>query len=152
VYIATGDSGNGMTHGTIAGMLITDLIEGRENPWASLYDPSRITLRAASEFTRENVNVVAQYKDLVTPGEIDAPGQVKRGQGAILRRGLKKVAIYRDDGGAIHELSAYCPHLGCVVQWNASEKTWDCPCHGSRFSAQGAVVNGPAIIGLPQPE
>ena len=148
VYIATGDSGNGMTHGTIAGMLITDLIEGRENPWSSLYDPARITLRAAKEFTRENANVVAQYKDLVTPGDIDSPEQVKRGEGAILRRGLKKVAVYCDDAGALHELSAYCPHLGCVVQWNASEKSWDCPCHGSRFSAEGEVVNGPAIGGL----
>lgn len=93
VYIATGDSGNGMTHGTIAGLLVTDLIMGRVNPWAALYDPSRKTLGAIKEFARENVNVAAQYADLVTPGEIDDVSQVKPGEGAILRRGVTKVAV-----------------------------------------------------------
>jgi glycine/D-amino acid oxidase-like deaminating enzyme/nitrite reductase/ring-hydroxylating ferredoxin subunit len=148
VYVATGDSGNGMTHGTIAGMLITDLILGRENPWASLYDPARKTLGATKEFLRENVNVAAQYADLVTPGEVDDVSRIGRGEGAILRRGLAKVAVYRDDQGAVHERSAFCTHLGCVVRWNSSERTWDCPCHGSRFQTDGHVVNGPAIQAL----
>jgi glycine/D-amino acid oxidase-like deaminating enzyme/nitrite reductase/ring-hydroxylating ferredoxin subunit len=148
VYIATGDSGNGMTHGTIAGMLLTDLIHGRENRWATLYDPSRITLRATSEFAKENVNVVLQYADLVTPGEIQSPEQLVPGSGAVLRRGAAKVALYRDEQGMLHELSAVCPHLGCVVAWNSTEKSWDCPCHGSRFEATGGVLNGPAIGGL----
>ena len=148
VYIATGDSGNGMTHGTIAGMLLSDLIQGLGNPWATVYDPARITLGAATEFTRENANVAAQYVDLVTPGEISSPDELGPGQGAIVRRGLKKIAAYRDEKGVIHELSAFCTHLKCVVSWNASEKTWDCPCHGSRFTATGEVVNGPAIVGL----
>lgn len=148
VYIATGDSGNGMTHGTIAGMLLTDLILGRENPWEALYDPSRITLRAASEFAKENLNFAVQYTDLVTGGDVDSPDQLASGSGAVLRRGLKKIAAYRDPNGQIHEFSAICPHLGCVVQWNSTEKTWDCPCHGSRFEAQGKVINGPAITGL----
>ncbi len=148
VYIATGDSGNGMTHGTIAGMLLTDLIMGRENPWAALYDPSRKTLGATKEFLKENMNVAAQYADLVTPGEIDDVSQIGRGEGAILRRGLAKVAVYRDDNGALHERSAICTHLGCVVQWNSTERTWDCPCHGSRFQTDGHVVNGPAIQSL----
>lgn len=148
VYVVTGDSGNGMTHGTIAGMLLTDLILGRENPWARLYDPSRKTLGAIGEFLRENVNVAVQYADLVTPGEIDDVSQVGRGEGAILRRGLVKVAVYRDDEGALHERSAICTHLGCVVRWNSTERTWDCPCHGSRFHTDGHVVNGPAIQAL----
>jgi glycine/D-amino acid oxidase-like deaminating enzyme/nitrite reductase/ring-hydroxylating ferredoxin subunit len=148
VYIATGDSGNGMTHGTIAGMLLCDLIQGRENAWATLYDPARVTLRAAKEFARENVNVVAQYKDLVTPGEIGSPEELGIDEGAVIRRGLTKIAVCRDGQGVLHERSAFCPHLGCVVAWNRSEKTWDCPCHGSRFSARGDVVNGPAIAGL----
>jgi Rieske Fe-S protein len=151
VYIATGDSGNGMTHGTIAGILITDLIMGRENPWAAVYDPSRITLRAAGAFTRENLNFMAHYNDLVTSREIGVPEQLDSGEGAILRRGLKKFAVFRDDAGALHELSAHCPHLGCIVQWNRSEKTWDYPCHGSRFNSRGDVVNGPAISGLSRP-
>jgi glycine/D-amino acid oxidase-like deaminating enzyme/nitrite reductase/ring-hydroxylating ferredoxin subunit len=145
VYIATGDSGNGMTHGTIAGMLLTDLISDRENPWARLYDPSRKTLGALKEFVKENVNVAAQYADLVTPGELDDVTAIGRGEGGILRRGAAKVAVYRDEDGTLHERSAFCTHLGCVVQWNSTEKTWDCPCHGSRFQTDGHVVNGPAI-------
>jgi Rieske Fe-S protein len=148
VYIATGDSGNGMTHGTIAGILITDLIQGRKNPWADIYDPSRITLRAAKEFTRENLNVAAQYADLLTGGDIDSADQLPREAGAILRRGLTKLAVYRDAHGKLHELNAKCPHLGCIVAWNSIEKTWDCPCHGSRFEALGEVINGPAVSGL----
>ena len=144
VYVATGDSGNGMTHGTIAGLLLTDLIMGRVNPWAALYDPSRKTLGAIKEFARENVNVAAQYADLVTPGEVDDVSQVPPGEGAILRRGVSKIAVYRDDKGVLHERSAICTHLGCVVQWNSIERTWDCPCHGSRFQTDGHVVNGPA--------
>ena len=148
VYVATGDSGNGMTHGTIAGMLLTDLIVGRDNPWERLYDPSRKTLGAAKEFAKENLNVVAQYADIVTPGEVNDASDVAPGHGAILRRGAGKVAVYRDDGGQLHERSAFCTHLGCVVQWNSIERTWDCPCHGSRFRTDGHVVNGPAIRAL----
>jgi glycine/D-amino acid oxidase-like deaminating enzyme/nitrite reductase/ring-hydroxylating ferredoxin subunit len=149
VLIATGDSGQGMTHGTIAGRLLTDLITGRENEWASLYDPSRISLKAGVEFAKENLNVAAQYADHLTGGEVESAEEVAPGAGAILRRGLKKIAVYRDDSGALHELSAVCTHLGCVVSWNDKEKTWDCPCHGSRFAcADGHVVNGPAIEGL----
>jgi glycine/D-amino acid oxidase-like deaminating enzyme/nitrite reductase/ring-hydroxylating ferredoxin subunit len=148
VYIATGDSGNGMTHGTIAGMLLTDLIVGRPNPWEKLYDPTRKTLGATKEFAKENLNVAAQYADLVTPGELDDVAQIDSGEGAIVRRGLAKVAVHRDDNGVLHERSAFCTHLGCVVQWNSIEKTWDCPCHGSRFQTDGHVVNGPAIRAL----
>ena len=151
VYIATGDSGQGMTHGTIAGILLTDLIMGRENKWAELYDPSRkpLSLSAAKDFAGENLNVAAQYTDLVTPGEVSDASEIKAGDGAIIRRGLTKVACYRDESGALHERSAICTHLGCVVQWNSTEKSWDCPCHGSRFDCtDGHVVNGPANSAL----
>ena len=149
VYIATGDSGNGMTHGTIAGMLIRDLILGRGNAWETVYDPSRISLRAGVEYARENLNVAAQYTDLLTGGEVDSADEVAAGSGAIMRRGLSKVAIHRDDTGTLHEFSAICTHLGCVVGWNDKEKSWDCPCHGSRFDCQdGHPLNGPAIEGL----
>lgn len=144
VFIATGDSGNGMTHGTIAGILITDLIQGRENKWAELYDPSRKTLKALPEFAKENLNVAAQYADLVTPGDVDSTDEIKPGEGAIIRHGLSKVAAYRDEAGTLHQRSAVCVHLGCIVDWNSTEKTWDCPCHGSRFDALGAVLQGPA--------
>lgn len=149
VYIVTGDSGNGMTHGTIAGMLLTDLILGKENEWATLYDPSRKTLRAAKDFLKENVNVAEQFVDYVTPGDVDSPAEIAPGSGAIIRRGLKKIAAYKDETGTVHELSAVCRHLGCIVDWNSLEKTWDCPCHGSRYDAHGHVIMGPANSDLP---
>lgn len=144
VFIATGDSGQGMTHGTIAGMLLTDLLQGRKNRWEDLYSPSRITLRAFGEYAGENINVAEQFADYVTAGEIQSVDEVKPGQGAIMREGLSKLAVYRDDGGTVHKLSAVCPHLGCIVAWNSTEKTWDCPCHGSKYRADGRVYQGPA--------
>jgi len=144
IYIATGDSGMGLTHGTIAGMLLCDLILGRQSPWEKVYSPSRVPVRAAGEFAREDLNMAAQYADWLTPGDVDSTDEIGRESGAILRRGLEKLAVYRDAGGALHECSAACPHLGCIVQWNPGEQTWDCPCHGSRFDARGHVINGPA--------
>jgi len=149
VYIATGDSGNGMTHGAIAGLLLSDLILGHPNPWQALYDPKRMTFRAVSDFIKENMNVAAQYaKGFLGPGEADSETEIRAGEGAIIRRGVKKVAVYRDAKGELHERNASCPHLGCMVAWNGVEKTWDCPCHGSRFSALGEVICGPANSGL----
>ncbi len=137
-----------MTHGTIAGMLLTELIAGRDHPWATLYDPGRITLRSAGSFLKENLNVAAQYVDFATGGDVSAVAELVPGSGAVMREGLSKVAVYRDAQGTVHKFSAICPHLGCVVDWNATESTWDCPCHGSRFTTMGEVVNGPAITGL----
>lgn len=144
VYIATGDSGMGMTHGMIAGILLTDLIMKRDCPWSSLYDPSRKTLRAAGQYAKDTLNMAAQYVDWVTGGSVKAAEEIPKDSGAVLRRGLAKVAVYRDQMGLVHERSAVCPHLGCLVSWNANEKTWDCPCHGSRFDKLGTVINGPA--------
>ena len=152
VYVATGDSGQGMTHGTIAGILISDLVLGRPNEWETLYDPKRKTLSVDSvkEWLHENLDVAVQYTDLLpTGGQVKSADEIAPGSGAILQRGGKKIACYRDDGGVVHEKLAYCTHLGCVVQWNGEEKSWDCPCHGSRFSPTGDVVlNGPAPWGL----
>jgi glycine/D-amino acid oxidase-like deaminating enzyme/nitrite reductase/ring-hydroxylating ferredoxin subunit len=148
VYIATGDSGQGMTHGTIAGMLLTDLIQGRKNPWEDVYSPSRIRLKALPEYASENINVAGQYTDYVTAGDIKSESELRPGQGAIMREGVSKIAVHRDHAGNVHKLSAVCPHLGCVVAWNSTEQTWDCPCHGSRFSAEGRVYNGPANTDL----
>ena len=153
IYIATGDAGNGMTHGTIAGMLITDLMAGRENPWATLYDPARKSLRAVKEFARENINVAAQYADYLKRGDVSSVDEIAGGEGAIVRRGLRPIAVYRDVAGALHERSAICTHLGCIVAWNKTEKSWDCPCHGSRFDkTDGHVLNGPAVSGLAEIE
>ncbi len=144
VFIHTGDSGMGLTHGTIAGMLLCDLVLGRRNPWAELYDPARKTVGAAREYTSENLNVARQYADWLTGGDVKSVDEIPRDHGAVMRRGLHKIAVYRDAQGMLHERSAACPHLGCVVQWNRAEKTWDCPCHGSRFDCRGKVISGPA--------
>jgi glycine/D-amino acid oxidase-like deaminating enzyme/nitrite reductase/ring-hydroxylating ferredoxin subunit len=144
VFVVTGDSGNGLTHGTVAGMLLTDLILGRDNPWRELYDPSRKPVLAAGRFARENLNVAAQYADRMVPPATGGVESIPKDGGAVLRRGNRNVAVYRGARGALHEMSAICPHLGCVVAWNPAEKTWDCPCHGSRFDKLGRVVNGPA--------
>jgi len=148
IYVVTGNSGNGMTYAMIAGILITDLILGRKNEWESLYDPSRITLRAAPEFLKENLNVAAQFVDYATAGDVDRMDEIAVGTGALVREGLKKMAVYRDSHGELHKCSAICPHLGCIVDWNSTEKTWDCPCHGARFDPYGKVLNGPANTGL----
>jgi glycine/D-amino acid oxidase-like deaminating enzyme/nitrite reductase/ring-hydroxylating ferredoxin subunit len=145
VYVATGDSGMGLTHGTIAGILITDLIMGRECSWVPLYDPTRKTLGSLVEYAKENLNVAAQYVgDYLSGGDVDSTDEIASSEGAIIRRGVTKVAVYRDEQGTLHERSAVCTHLGCIVSWNGSEKSWDCPCHGSRFDRYGQVINGPA--------
>ena len=151
-YVHTGDSGMGMTHGVLGGMLNADLIAGRANRWAPLYDPGRRTLRAAEEFLKENLNVAVQYGDWVSPGDEHDTARIARGQGAVVRAGVHKHAVYRDGDGILHARSAACTHLGCVVRWNATEKSWDCPCHGSRFDPFGAVINGPAIAPLGEAE
>jgi len=144
VYVATGDSGMGMTHGTIAGIVITELIHGIEVPWARLYSPSRKTLKAARHFARENANFAWQYTDWLKGGEVESVEHIREGSGAVLRRGIHKLAIYRDPLGEVHQMSAACTHLGCIVRWNSADHTWDCKCHGSRFDAFGQVLSGPA--------
>jgi nitrite reductase/ring-hydroxylating ferredoxin subunit len=148
VYIITGDSGNGMTHCTIGGMLVTDLILGRDNPWAELYDPARKVVHGMSDFVSEQANTLAKYGEWAKGGDVDSVRQIPAGQGAIVNQGLHKLAVYRDEAGALHALSAKCTHLGCVVHFNSAERSWDCPCHGSRFDTAGTVLHGPAATPL----
>lgn len=148
IYIVTGDSGNGMTHGTLAGMLIPDLINGKENPWEDLYSPSRLPLKALGQYISEVGNMAVQYADFLTPGDIDSVKELANEEGAILKISGKRVAVYRDFEGYLHAHSAVCSHLGCSVRWNSFEKTFDCPCHGSRFTTDGKVINGPALHDL----
>ncbi len=121
---------------------------GHDHPWKPLYDPSRITARAIADFARETLNMGAQYTEWLTPGGAARAEDIPPGSGAVIRRGLSKVAVYRHSNGSMEEFSAVCPHLGGIVAWNSTEKTWDCPCHGSRFDVSGRVLNGPAIGGL----
>lgn len=147
-FIATGDSGMGMTHGTIAGMILAELVVGSFHPWAEAYDPGRFHLKSTTEFLKENANVgMTLVKDWVKT-EIDDPEKIKPGSGAVVRKGMSKIALYRDTDGKFHACSAVCPHKGCIVQWNDGEKSWDCPCHGSRYDADGHVITGPTMKDL----
>ncbi|MGN7808674.1 FAD-dependent oxidoreductase [Flavobacterium sp. KACC 22758] len=148
IYIITGDSGNGMTHATIGAMIITDQILGIKNKWEDLYNPSRITFKAFGDFIKEAGNMASQYLDWITASDLNNTADLKAGDGGILTIGLKKVAVYRDYDNTLQAFSAVCPHLGCIVKWNSDEKTFDCPCHGSRFAADGTVTNGPATSDL----
>ena len=148
VYIVTGDSGMGMTHSVIAGLMIPDLIETGKHPWAEAYDPARKPIGSAATFIEEQANVAAQFKDYFTGSEVKGFDDIPAGEGAVLRHGLSKIAAFRDDRGKLHVRSAVCPHLACIVHWNTLEKVWDCPCHGSQFGPTGQVLHGPAISPL----
>jgi glycine/D-amino acid oxidase-like deaminating enzyme/nitrite reductase/ring-hydroxylating ferredoxin subunit len=148
VYVATGDSGHGLTHGTIAGILLGELIAGRDHPWRKLYEPARKTPKAVKEYVKMNASVAAQLVDYLTGGDVSSVDEIAPGKGAIVRSGLTKEAVYRAIDGSTTRCSAICPHLGCIVHWNSAEDSWDCPCHGSRFDIEGGVLTGPAISGL----
>ena len=154
VFMHSGDSGQGMTHGMIAGMLLSDLVLGKENPWATLYDPKRVSLRAApmGEALMHNAEVAMDMVKGYLKPDIKSVDDIKPGEGAVIRRGMKKIAVYKDETGRVIEKSAVCTHLKCIVEWNGTEKSWDCPCHGSRFAPTGEVLNGPAIMALEDAE
>jgi glycine/D-amino acid oxidase-like deaminating enzyme/nitrite reductase/ring-hydroxylating ferredoxin subunit len=144
VYVITGQTGIGMTHSTIGAQIVSDQIAGRANPYAELYRPARLPARSLGEVVSEGLNVAAQYTELLKGGDVRSEEEILPGSGGVVGWGPLKVAVYRDEAGLLHRRSAICTHLGCVVGWNDSEKTWDCPCHGSRFDPYGRVVNGPA--------
>jgi glycine/D-amino acid oxidase-like deaminating enzyme/nitrite reductase/ring-hydroxylating ferredoxin subunit len=150
LWVATGFMKWGLTNGTAAGMILSDLIAGRENPWADLFDSTRFKpLASAKELVKENANVGVHFVgDHLGRPDVRSTDELAPGQGGIVRRGASKVAAYRDDAGAVHAVSAVCTHLGCQVKWNQAERSWDCPCHGSRFDVSGRVIQGPAVKDL----
>jgi glycine/D-amino acid oxidase-like deaminating enzyme/nitrite reductase/ring-hydroxylating ferredoxin subunit len=152
IYVATGFAGNGITFGTLAGIIAGDLILGRDNPYASLYDATRVKpLAAAWDYVKENVGFPAHLitDRLTSLNAEDRPIQsLAPGEGGIFNSDEGKIAVCRDKQNVVHACSAVCTHLGCDVSWNQSEQTWDCPCHGSRFSPDGTVINGPAVSDL----
>lgn len=149
-YIHSGDSGMGMTNGIAGALNFIALLTGEKARFAELFDPARkprsgIALR---EFAAGQAEVVADLAEYLTPGEVRSLDEIGPGEGAIVRRGLKKIAAYRDEAGRLTECSAVCTHIGCIVHWNGLEKCWDCPCHGSQFAIDGSVLNGPAVSPL----
>ena len=150
VYVATGYSGTGMTFGTLAAMINTDLILDRKNPYQELYDPGRFKAKASIvDFVKENVDYpVHLVKDRLKGPTATSLADVANGEGKIVELAGQKTAVYRDDHGLLHAVSPVCTHMGCLVGFNPAEKTWDCPCHGSRFDKDGKVLNGPATTPL----
>lgn len=149
IWVTTGDSGQGMTQGAVAGILLRKLILGEETPWAEVYEPGRKPVAGAVNYLKENMTAVKSFTEYLTGGELNSIEELKPGEGGILRSGLKKIAVSRDREGTLHRVSASCTHLGCIVHWNGTEQCWDCPCHGSHFAPDGSVLNGPAIKPLP---
>ena len=150
VFVVTGDSGEGLTNGVAASLILRDLVAGRRNPWAEATDPSRITLGAALEFISENTTVVESFAARTFGGERRDPQTLAPGEAAVLSMEGENVAAWRDPAGVLHLRSAVCTHAGCVVNWNPFERCWDCPCHGSQFAPDGTVLNGPALTPLPE--
>lgn len=149
-YVVTGDSGNGLTHGVIAGRLIADEIEGKENPWAKLYSPKRLLsiAKSAPEMIAHDLQINMQYKRFLQ-SDINDIEDLAPGCGGVLNKGLSKpIAVYKGEDGRVTKMSALCPHLHGVVCWNPAEKSFDCPVHGSRFSKDGDCLIGPAKAGL----
>jgi glycine/D-amino acid oxidase-like deaminating enzyme/nitrite reductase/ring-hydroxylating ferredoxin subunit len=144
VYLVSGDSGNGLTNGAIAGLLLPALIRGDDHRWAELYAPTRSRHHGIATLVHEAVSSVAPYTDWVSSSDVRTLAEIAPGHGAVLRHGVHRVAAFRDEGGSCTLRSARCPHLHGVVRWNPVERTWDCPAHGSRFDACGRVLNAPA--------
>jgi len=146
VLMISGDSGMGLTHGTIGALIVSALLEGKTHPWTELYDPGRFRWKAFPQFVQENANVARQYTHVMLPS-LHAQTEATEDHGVVVQAGLGKSACVRD-GNECKEMNAICPHLGGLVTWNEAEGTWDCQCHGSRFTAEGEVINGPAVTPL----
>lgn len=152
-FVSTGYSGNGITFGTVGAMMAADAVIGRRNPWAELFDTGRTKILGGLwDYVRENKDYPYYLvRDRFAGSEGRSVRAVQRGTGKVLSLDGKHVAVYRDLDGSVVKRSAVCTHLGCLVQWNAAEKTWDCPCHGSRFTTSGRVIGGPAETPLEEP-
>jgi nitrite reductase/ring-hydroxylating ferredoxin subunit len=146
LFVATGFGQWGMTGGTAAGLLLRDLVLGEKNDLTSLYDPNRVSLRSVGSFVSNNATVAkylaTDHARALRGADADS---LEPGAARVGRRGAAMVASYRDEAGELHEVSARCTHLGCLVAFNNAERSWDCPCHGSRFDVDGSVLQGPAV-------
>jgi len=151
MYFLTGFASDGLTYGTLAAMIVSDMIQGKDNKWQNIYKPNRITpLKSFKEFFKENIDNLAQLvKGAPEEIEVDSMQEIPLGEGRIIEKDGEKLAVYKDEDGVNHICSAVCTHLKCTVNWNPSEKSWDCPCHGSRFKTNGQVIEGPAVVSLP---
>jgi nitrite reductase/ring-hydroxylating ferredoxin subunit len=145
LLVASGFMKWGLTGGTIAALVLRDRILGRENPWASTFDPNRISRRGLPKLAQMNTKVGLELTgDRLKPADAGDAQEIPPGEARIVRDGLGKTGVYRDAAGALHAVSLRCTHLGCLLRFNGAERSWDCPCHGSRFDVDGEVLEGPA--------
>ncbi|MGB7925052.1 MAG: FAD-dependent oxidoreductase [Pyrinomonadaceae bacterium] len=146
LYVATGFGGWGMTNSHVAAMLLTDMIRGRENPWGEVFNPARFKpITSAKDFIKENMNVAKEFMaDRIGTPKLDDLTELSQGSGQVVELKGERVAVYKDERGVVYACSPVCTHMGCIVHWNGAEKSWDCPCHGSRFNFDGKVIQGPA--------
>jgi glycine/D-amino acid oxidase-like deaminating enzyme/nitrite reductase/ring-hydroxylating ferredoxin subunit len=153
VYVHTGDSGQGITNGVAGALNFAALLFEQKAHFAELFDPARkpVARTSLGELISARAEDVANLSEHLTGGEVGSVEELAPGEGAIVRRGLSKIAAFRQDDGTVIERSAVCTHVGCIVHWNGLEKCWDCPCHGSQFQPDGTVINGPAIRPLAEP-
>jgi glycine/D-amino acid oxidase-like deaminating enzyme/nitrite reductase/ring-hydroxylating ferredoxin subunit len=149
LFVASAFMKWGLSGGTMAAMLLRDVMNGRSNPWARVFNPHRLGLRSAPKLAQINTKVaVDMVGDRLLPGQVRSPEDIPTGEARILQRGLGKIGVYRDTAGDLHGVSLRCTHLGCLVRFNSAERSWDCPCHGSRFDVDGEVLEGPATTPL----
>jgi glycine/D-amino acid oxidase-like deaminating enzyme/nitrite reductase/ring-hydroxylating ferredoxin subunit len=153
LYVATGFGGWGMTGSTVAAMILSDLITSGSNAWADVFDPSRIDVRSqGKELVTENADVAREFVGDWATKPLTSVVSLSPGDATVTREGGSVVGTYRDEDGEEHKVSAVCPHMGCLLEWNDGERSWDCPCHGSRFTYDGAVMEGPANSDLSRPD
>lgn len=151
-YIATGYFADGLVYGTVAARIVSDLILEKENALSKIYSPSRFTMASTGFLIKENANVMAQYCKDLPKKTFTQFGQIKTGEGKVVELDQEKWGVFKDEQQQLHIVSAVCPHMKCIVNWNNAEKTWDCPCHGSRFTIEGQVIEGPATANLKKKE
>jgi Rieske Fe-S protein len=144
-FVATGFNGNGMIFGTLSGCIISDIILGRKNEFVELYQPSRIKpIAGFKEFVKENANAVWHLiSDRFSAEKIESLKEIQNGSGCLIDHDGKRLAVYKDENGKVHALNPTCTHAGCIVKWNQDEKSWDCPCHGGRYTIEGKILCGP---------
>jgi nitrite reductase/ring-hydroxylating ferredoxin subunit len=149
LFVASGFHKWGLSCAGFAARIISDLIADRPNPWAAAMDPNRIGTRGLPKLGQMNTKVALEFfGERIVPTLRSSAADLERGEARVVRQGLGKTGVYRDDDGALHAVSLRCTHLGCLVRWNGAERSWDCPCHGSRFDVDGSVLEGPAATPL----
>jgi glycine/D-amino acid oxidase-like deaminating enzyme/nitrite reductase/ring-hydroxylating ferredoxin subunit len=153
LWVSSGFMKWGLTSATFGALILADAIGGRTNPWSDRFTPNRVSLRSAPELAQLGLKFGFDFvADRVWPAQAGSTGEVPRGEARVVRDGLGKTGVYRDDHGRLHAVSLRCTHLGCLLRFNAAERSWDCPCHGSRFDVDGEVLEGPAVSPLEQRE